>query len=160
MLLSAIVAMTEDRVIGKNNQLPWHLPADLRYFKNVTMGKPIIMGRKTYESIGKPLPGRTNIVLSRASLKIDNVLHANSLESAKILVPEASELMIIGGAQIFAQTIQQANRLYLTKIHQHFNADVFFPAIDWDEWKLTSKEDFYSDEKRAFDYTFEIYDRK
>ncbi len=152
-IISLIVAMDEGRGIGKNNQLLCHLPADLKYFKQLTLGKPIIMGRKTFESIGKPLPGRTNIVISHRPLDINDVKCVPSLEDALVLVEHEPEVMIIGGGQIFQQALPLANRIYLTIIHHVFNADIFFPELDDHIWGYHSKSFRPSDEKNAFDVT-------
>lgn len=152
-IISLVVAMDESRGIGKNNQLLCHLPADLKYFKQLTLGKPIIMGRKTYDSIGKPLPGRANIVISHQQLNIDGVKCVHSLEDALAFVQNEPEVMIIGGGQIFKQAIPYANRIYLTIIHHEFNADIFFPEFDEHIWACHSKSFRPSDEKNAFDVT-------
>jgi len=160
MLISAIVAMSENRVIGFENRLPWHLPADLQYFKQVTQGKPILMGRKTHESIGRPLPNRENIILTR-----DKTFHApgctivHSIESALANLPNQSELIVIGGAELYRQTLPLIQRLYLTIIHQAFAGDAFFPEIDKAEWKEIKREDYLRDEKNAYDYSFLVLER-
>lgn len=138
--LSLIVAQAENRAIGKENQMPWHLPEDLRYFKHVTMGKPVIMGRKTFESIGRPLPGRTNIVITRQTdWQANGVTAVTSLEAAIEQAASAApeEIMIIGGAQIYRESLPLAERIYLTQIHESFEGDAFFPALD-DSWRETS----------------------
>ncbi len=134
MTLSIIVAMTEERVIGKDNHLPWYLPEDLKRFKKITMGHPIIMGRKTYESIGKPLPGRTNIVLTKnPDFHPDGVLVAQTLENAIQLAQShagGEESFVIGGETVFRAALPKANRLYLTLIHQKFSGDTWFPSVN------------------------------
>ena len=127
--------MDRNRLIGNNNQLPWHLPADFAHFKSVTMGKPVIMGRKTYESIGKPLPGRTNIVLTRRpGMTFEGVSCASSIEQALALVADAEEVMIIGGSTIYEMLLPQANRLYLTYVDAEFEGDAWFPEFDNNQW--------------------------
>ncbi|BCA93992.1 dihydrofolate reductase [Legionella antarctica] len=157
--ISLIAAVDEEGGIGRNNQLLCYLPADLKHFKTFTMGKPIIMGRKTFESIGKPLPGRTNIVLSHSSSSIDGVLVVDSLSRAINSHEKAEEIMIIGGADIFAQAMGMATRLYITCIHHQFHADVFFPKIDASIWSCPKKEFRQRDSKNEYDMTFYIYER-
>ena len=141
MKVSLIVAVSRNGVIGINNQLPWHLPEDLKYFKSVTMGKPIVMGRKTYDSIGRPLPGRTNIVITRdAAWTAPGVEVAQTLEDALKLGAKAcdtsgaSEIMVIGGEQIYRMTVAAADRLYLTQVDAEVEGDAFFPTIDPQAW--------------------------
>jgi dihydrofolate reductase len=158
--ISLIAAIDEAGGLGCNNQLLCHLPADLQHFKTITMGKPIIMGRKTFESIGKPLPGRLNIVLSRTHAPIADVVLCNSLDAALNYSKESAEIMIIGGEQLFAAAMQDAHYLYITHIHHQFTADVFFPAIDAAIWHCTSQEFRQRDEKNKYDMTFSIYERR
>ena len=157
--LSLIAAMDEAHGIGRNNQLLCHLPADLQHFKSTTLGKPIIMGRKTFESIGKPLPGRLNIVLSRTMSPIEGVLLFDSLEKALDYVKEVPEVMIIGGAALYQQTISIATCLYITVIHHVFEADVFFPKIDSSVWGCSEKAFRPKDEKNIYDMSFCIFER-
>ncbi|WP_026897981.1 dihydrofolate reductase [Daejeonella oryzae] len=158
MNLSIIVAADENNGIGKNNQLPWHLPADLKHFKNLTTGHPIIMGRKTFDSIGKPLPNRRNIVITRQSdLKIEGAELVNSLEEALQLCPAGEQVFIIGGSQIFNQSLALATKLYFTRIHEVFDADTFFPEIDPNIWKEEDKTEHQKDEKNAYAYSFISY---
>ncbi len=166
MRLAIIVAQAENRVIGINNKLPWHLPEDLRYFKQVTMSKPIIMGRKTYESIGRPLPGRTNIVISRqASYAPVGVKVVPSLESAIELaenvcaIDGAEEAIVIGGAQIYEQALIHADRLYLTQVHSNAEGDAWFPVIAMEQWREIRREDFTAKEPNPYDYSFIILDK-
>ncbi len=164
MILSAIVAVAENNAIGKNNQLPWYLPDDLKFFKKTTLGKPVLMGRKTFESLGKPLPARTNIVLSRQhGLKLpDGVLLFSDIKSALSSMEEtnAEEGFIIGGGKIFEETFSLIDRLYLTRVHTKVeDADVFFPEIDHTHWKLSWHEDHPADEKHAFAFTFQQLER-
>lgn len=163
---SMIVAMASNRVIGRNNKLPWYLPGDLQYFKAVTMGKPIVMGRKTYESIGKPLPGRLNIVVTRDhSWQAKNVSICHSIEDAYQLASSQSEidgqeeLMIIGGDQIYSSCLASVDRLYLTKVHADIEGDAFFPEVDWSQWKEIRREDFAAEDPNPYDYSFIVYDR-
>jgi dihydrofolate reductase len=146
MKLSLIVAVSRNGVIGIDNQLPWHLPEDLKYFKSVTMGKTLIMGRKTYDSIGHPLPGRTNIVVTRdASWQASGVEVAQSLEAAMslgqkaCLDAEADEIMVIGGEQIYRMTLPAADRLYLTQVDAEVEGDAFFPEVDFSQWKQVNE---------------------
>lgn len=155
MNLEIVVAIDEKGGIGKNNQLLWHLPADLKHFKNITSGYPIIMGRKTYDSIGKPLPNRRNIVISRQKdLKIEGTEVVNSLQAALELVSQEEKAFIIGGAQIFSDAMHLGNTLHLTKVHHTFEADTFFPEIKDAEWQETEREDHSADEKNTFSYSF------
>lgn len=158
-IISLIAAMDENRGIGKNNQLLCHLPADLKHFKELTIGKPIIMGHGTFNSIGKPLPHRLNIVLSRQNIVIDGVVVVDSLAKALALTKEQPEVMMIGGADLFQQSLPFAHRLYLTIIHAHFDADVYFPLFDSALWICKESDHKISDEKNAYDMTFYRYDR-
>jgi len=166
MKVALIAALAQNRTIGINNQLPWHLPNDLKYFKRTTMDKPILMGRKTYDSIGRPLPGRTNIVLTRdQEFKAEGVIVANSLEqaieSARNVgaVSSVSEVMIIGGEQLYCLTLPIADRLYLTQVHAQVEGDAFFPEFDKDQWVEVSKEDYSAEGSNPYDYSFVVYDR-
>ncbi|MGB0733233.1 MAG: type 3 dihydrofolate reductase [Pontibacterium sp.] len=166
MRLALIVAQAENRVIGVNNALPWYLPEDLKYFKRVTMAKPIIMGRKTYESIGKPLPGRTNIVVSRSGdFAPEGVVVVNSLEAAieqaecLCEIQGIEEAMVIGGAQIYAQALPLAQRLYLTQVHAEVEGDAWFPAFEAEQWQEAGREDFAACEPNPYDYSFIVLDR-
>ncbi len=152
--------MDEANGIGKNNELLCHLPADLQHFKAITLGKPIVMGRHTYESIGKPLPGRLNIVLSRTTKLIEGVLVVNSLEEVCSYTTDSKEIMIIGGEQLYNQTISIATRLYVSRIHHLFNADVFFPKIDEKEWNCISEEFRPRDEKNIYDLTYYTFEKR
>ncbi|HKR07343.1 MAG TPA: dihydrofolate reductase [Bacteroidia bacterium] len=159
-MISIIVATGENRVIGKNNQLVWHLPADLKRFKRLTMGHAMIMGRKTFESIGKALPGRTTIIVTRQKgFKKENCLIADSLEEAIALCRDDNEAFIIGGAQIFEKAIPLTDKIYLTRIHQSFDGDVFFPELEKEKWKITFGEDHKADEKNPYDYSFINYEK-
>lgn len=155
MKLSISVAMAENRVIGINNKMPWHLSADLQYFKKITMGKPILMGRRTFESIGRPLPGRENIIISRNP---DYQQHGcqvfQSIESAIESCIGSEELMVIGGASFYQAILPKASHLYLTQIHQTFEGDTYFPEFDRSEWYEVERVDVTDDESVDFDYSF------
>jgi dihydrofolate reductase len=156
-----IAAMANNRIIGKDNQMPWHLPADFQWFKKCTLGKPVVMGRKTYESIGRPLPGRQNIVVSRNSeLVIDGVECVTSLESAIALCKEQTEIMIIGGGAFYRDCLPLAQRLYITDIKAEIEGDTQFPKWIDSEWDRQEIESYAADEKNAYDMTFSILTRK
>ena len=159
MIISMIAAMADNRIIGKDNQMPWHLPADFAWFKRCTMGKPVVMGRKTYESIGRPLPGRLNIVISRdASLFIEGVTTVTSVEQALEIAAEVEEVMIIGGGAIYAACLPMANKLYITHIEAEIQGDTQFP--DWgNEFKETYSEAYQADEKNAYNMRFTILEK-
>ncbi|MBE2897278.1 type 3 dihydrofolate reductase [Pasteurellaceae bacterium 20609_3] len=159
MQISLIVAMSQNRVIGKDNAMPWHLPRDLAWFKQNTLNKPVIMGRKTFESIGKALPNRHNIVLSRTPFEAENVTWAENLDNALSLCAQASEVMIIGGGQLFAQALPLASALYLTEIQATLEGDTFFPDIEPARWKRVFEQWAEKDEKNAYDCRFCIYQR-
>ena len=160
-LLSIICAMDSNRVIGKDNALPWHLPADLGFFKRVTMGKPIIMGRKTYESIGRSLPGRQNIVVTRdPTFSRPDCDIAHSFDQAMSLAKTDKEVMLIGGASLFKQTIDSADIMYLTLIHREFSGDTWFPVFDLNAWSQSMREDHHSDEDDSIPYSFVKYVRE
>ncbi len=162
MQISLIVAADEKNGIGLGNQLLCHLPDDLKYFKQTTLGHAIVMGRKTFESIGKPLPKRTNIIISRnAALNIEGCVVVTSLNEA-IEYAKANgetELFITGGGTIYELAFPLADKIYLTRIHHTFDADTFFPAINANEFRLASSEKHFSDEKNKYDFTFEVYER-
>ena len=153
--LSIIVAMAKNRVIGKENDMPWHLPADLQHFRKKTSGKPIIMGRKTYESIGRPLPKRHNIIVSRKSdYKVEGCDVVSSLEEAVKMAGDVEELFIIGGGFLYEQTIEQADKLYLTFIDLEVAGDTFFPEYEHLELTKVSSEQHTKDEQNPYDYEF------
>jgi dihydrofolate reductase len=160
MILSLIYAISQNGVIGWNNKLPWHIPDDLKYFKKVTMGKPIIMGRKTFESIGKPLPGRKNIVITRnQNWYNETVDKVHRIDEAFALCPTDPELMIIGGAEIFSATLSLAQKVYVTEIHRDYHGDCFLSPLDRSLWKETSRLPFQEkDDNPAF--SFVIYEKK
>lgn len=160
-VISAIVAMAENRVIGAKNQLPWHLPADLAHFKSITTGHPILMGRKTYESIGKPLPNRTNIIMTRDPYyQVDHCIVVSSIDDAIAAASdEHQEFFIIGGAEIYQQLLPSIQRLYLTLIHQEFEGDVYFPELNMSEWEEISRAAHTADEKNVYAYSFIVLER-
>lgn len=162
MKKSLIVAMASNRVIGLDNQMPWHLSADLKKFKKITMGSPILMGRKTFESIGKPLPGRINIILSRnKEYQQDGCLVFNDLETALNKGCEnANEIFIIGGSDLYETTLPIADTIYLTIIHKEFQGDAYFPGIDLNEWSEVERENINDDSDVAFSYSFLKFERK
>ena len=158
--LTLVVAISENNAIGKDNQLLWHLPADLKHFKEITSGNTIIMGRKTYDSIGRPLPNRRNIVVTRQNnLTIDKAEVVSSLEEAISLCKNEYEIFVIGGAEIYKQALKHTNRIYLTTIHQNYEADAFFPELKNNEWIEISKEYHEADEKNNVAYTFSTLER-
>lgn len=161
MIISIIVAMADNMIIGDKNSLPWKLPADMEYFKKNTLGKPIIMGAKTFESIGKALPGRKNIVLSfDKDYKAEGCIIATSIEQALEEVEENEEVMIAGGASVYKQFLPLANRLYLTFIHHDFKGDAYFPKFDINQWKEIKRIDNEADEKNIYSYSFVVLERK
>ncbi|MBW3697209.1 type 3 dihydrofolate reductase [Vibrio sp. T187] len=159
MIISMVAAMANNRVIGKDNQMPWHLPADFAWFKRCTMGKPVVMGRKTYDSIGRPLPGRQNIVISRdESLQIEGVATVTSIEQALEAAGDVEEVMIIGGGSIYASCLPKADKLYLTYIELEVDGDTQFP--DWGKnWNQTFSEHYQADEKNSHDMEFVVLER-
>ena len=164
MKIAMIVAMAENGVIGNNNELPWHLPKDLPYFKQVTMAKPIIMGRKTFESIGRPLSGRPNIVISRNSrLTLPKGVHlVAGLEHAIALaatLADNDEMMIIGGAEIYRQAVNKADMLYLTKVHADVKGDAYFDCFNETDWQLVNCDRHEACEKNSYAYSFCVYQR-
>lgn len=161
MKISMIAAMAENRVIGLDNKMPWHLPADLMFFKRVTLGKPIIMGRKTFESIGRPLPGRKNIVLSRdKNLQLAGVSCVHTVEQALALVEDYDEVMVIGGATIYEQFLPKVQRLYLTFIDLKTAGDTYFPDYQLiADWQETQREVHLADQKNSYNYQFLTLDR-
>ena len=164
--LAIVVAMATNRAIGKDNQLLWHLPEDLKYFKRITMGKPMIMGRKTFESIGRPLPGRVNIVVTRQSdWQRDGVRVVPSIENA-IKVAEAQafidgvdEIMMIGGAELYTATLPLADKIYLTRVDADIEGDAFFPDINENQWQETSRKTFSSSATNPYNYAFCVLEK-
>ncbi len=162
MIVSLIWAMDDNRVIGLDNKLPWRLPADLQYFKKTTLGKPIIMGRKTFESFGsRPLPGRKNIVITRDQRYAPDpdITVVSSIESALTATGDVDEVMIIGGQQIYSQTLSLADRLYITIVHSEFTGDAFFPEFNLAAWREIKREDCKADEKNPYNYSFILMER-
>ncbi len=156
-----IAAMAENRALGKDNQLLWHLPDDFKRFKQLTSGHYIVMGRKTFESLPGKLPNRTHIIVSRQmGYQVDDCLTVNSLEEALRQVPQDQDVFIIGGGEIYTQALPIADVVELTRVHTEVEADTFFPEINSNEWQLTSEDYHPKDEKHAFDFTFETYIRK
>ncbi len=156
-----IWAMAKNRAIGKDNKLLWHLPSDLKHFKEITLGKPVIMGLRTFQSLGKPLPGRRNIVLHFEKTELpDKCELALSIPEAIAKVKNEKESFIIGGASIYKQFLPLSQRLYMTYIDQDFIGDVYFPEFDLNDWKLTSNVKGVKDEKNPYDYWFRVYERK
>jgi len=164
MILSLIVAASTNNAIGKDNQLLWHLPNDLKFFKNTTWAMPVAMGRKTFESLGgKPLNGRLNIIITRQKdWKHDGVVTVASLEDAVFLAQahHYKELFIAGGGEIYKESLGNADRVYLTRVHAEIDGDTFFPEINESKWQLVKNEDFIADEKHTFPYSFQLWERK
>lgn len=162
MLISAIAAAGENNVIGRDNHLPWHLPADMRYFKSTTMGHAVILGRKTYDSFGKALSGRTNIVLTtQKDLTLPDAVVVHSFQEAlqQAKEVESSETFVLGGAQIYRETLPMLDRIYLTRVFESFDGDAFFPVLDPQQWKLTHEERHAPDEKNRYPYAFQRWER-
>jgi dihydrofolate reductase len=160
MKIAIIVATDNNRLIGKDNDLPWKLSADLKYFKQVTMGKPLIMGRKTHESIGRPLPGRKNIIITRdQTFNADGCVVVNSIEAALAECSDAEEVMVMGGASLYEQFLPKADKLYLTKVDAELTGDTWFPEWQLIQWTELQREDHQADEKNEFDYSFIVYER-
>ena len=161
MIISFVAAMGKNKVIGKNNSLPWTMPADMKRFKELTMNKPIIMGRKTYESIGKPLPKRTNIIITRdENYEAEGCIVAHSVEEALNVAKNSEEVMVIGGSQIYKLFFPMANKIYLTIIEHDFEGDAYFPKYDVIEWKETDYEEHEKDAENPYDYIFLTLERK
>jgi len=161
MKLSLILAMAENRVIGRGNDLPWHLPDDLRRFKALTTGHAIVMGRKTFESIGRALPRRRSIVISRdPEYAAEGVEVAHSLDEAIELAAGDDEVFVIGGAAVFAAAVTAADRVYLTRVHAEIAGDVFCPPLDDGSWKLVSEERHEADDRHAWPFTFQVWERR
>lgn len=166
MKLSLIVAVSENNVIGREGELPWRLSADLQRFKRLTMGHAILMGRKTWESIGRPLPGRTSIVISRQpdyETGFDQVLLANNLDEAmnqaRQVEQRDGEVFVIGGARVYEMAFPRADRLLLTRVHAEVDGDVTFPEIDWQQWQLVEEESHAADQRNEFDHTYQVFQR-
>ncbi|MDT7832361.1 dihydrofolate reductase [Flavobacteriaceae bacterium S356] len=162
-MITIIAAIGSRNELGKDNDLIWYLPADLKRFKKVTIGNYIVMGRNTYESIGKPLPNRTTVIITRnKSYTQEGCIVAHSIEEALEISKEQQHVFIIGGAEIYKQCLQNdlVDRLDITRVHEQFEADVFFPEIDSKKWEIISREDHEADEKNKFDYSFISYQKK
>lgn len=160
MMISLIAALAADRVIGMENAMPWHLPADLAWFKRQTLNKPVVMGRRTWESIGRPLPGRLNIVISSKPGDADGVTWVTSIDEALQAAGDVEELMVIGGGRIYEQLLPRADRLYLTHIDAEVEGDTHFPDYEPDEWQSTFSEFHDADDKNSHSFCFEILDRR
>ena len=162
MTISLIVAAAQNNAIGKEGGMPWHLPNDLRHFKNLTWGMPVVMGRKTFESLGKPLAGRKNIVISRqAGWSAPGAVVVKTIEDALFVAREADmkEVMVIGGGEIYKSLFDRAKRIYLTRVEAEPDADTFFPVIDPQQWHLMSQKNHEADEKNAYNYSFQVWER-
>jgi dihydrofolate reductase len=159
MIITIVVAISENHVIGKDNKLLWYLPNDLKHFKNITTGHTVIMGRKTYDSVGKPLPNRRNIIITRQAIIIPGCEVVNSIEAALALGAGENEVFIVGGAEIYKEAIKIIDRIYLTIVHKEFEGDSFFPEINKDEWKEVSHEDYEPDHKNSLPYSFITLER-
>ena len=162
MTISLIVAAANNNAIGKEGGMPWHLPNDLRHFKNLTWGMPVVMGRKTFESLGKPLAGRKNIVISRQQgWSAPGAVVVKSIEDALFVAREADmkEVMVIGGGEIYKSLFDRAKRIYLTRVEAEPDADTFFPVIDPQQWHLMSQKNHEADEKNAHNYSFQVWER-
>ena len=162
MLISLVVAAANNNAIGKDGKLPWHLPNDMKFFKNVTWGMPVLMGRKTFEALGKVLPGRKNIVLTKQpGWEAEGAVVVKTIKDALFVAKQADaqELMVIGGGEIYRSIIEKANRIYLTRVEAEPEADTFFPVLNPKEWHLMSRKDYKADEKNEYDYSFQVWER-
>jgi len=161
MIISLIVAMDENRAIGYKNKLPWSLPSELKYFRQTTKGKPVIMGRKTHESIGRPMPERLNIIVTRdRNYKAGNCIVVNTREDAMKAAKGSSEIMVIGGAEIYKLFLPIANRLYITKVHGTFKGDTYFPEFNENEWVNVNEKLVEKDDENRYSYTIIVLERK
>lgn len=161
MKLALIVAVSADRVIGRDNDLPWRLPADLKRFKQLTMGHPLIMGRRTHESIGRPLPGRQNIVISRnPAFRADGCLAASSLDDALDRAGDAEQVFVIGGAALYEAALPRADLIYRTRVEGEFSGDVWFPEFDEQEWELVESESHPAGDSNPHPHVFELLRRR
>jgi dihydrofolate reductase len=160
-MITLIVAVADTGVIGRDNGLPWHLPEDLKRFKRLTLGKPIVMGRKTYESIGKPLPGRQNIVVTRdPNYRPEGITVVHDPDAALRAAGGAPEVMVIGGAELFRLFLPRAWRIHLTRVHGDIAGDVIWPALDSREWQVVERESHAADDRHAYPMTFEVWERQ
>jgi len=160
MTVSIIVAIGRNHAIGKNNKLLWHLPKDLKHFKDVTTGHTVIMGRKTFDSVGKPLPNRRNIIVTRQAISIEGCEVVSSIDAALALCANEEEVFIVGGAEIYKLSIPLTDRIYLTVIDHDFDGDTFFPELNDEDWKETERENFEPDEKNKYTYSFITLERR
>ena len=160
MTTSIIVAIAKNRAIGKDNKLLWYLPNDLKHFKDITSGHTVIMGRKTFDSVGKPLPRRRNIVVTRQDISIEGCEVVKSIDAALTLCAHEDEVFIVGGAEIYRQAIPLTNRIYLTIIDQEFDGDTFFPELEAGDWQETQRENFEPDDKNKYSYSFITLERR
>jgi dihydrofolate reductase len=159
--VTLIVAVADNGVIGRDNALPWHLPEDLKRFKRLTMGKPIIMGRKTFESIGKPLPGRQNIVVTRdPDYRREGITVVHDTAGALRAAGQVPEVMVIGGAELFRSLLPRAGRVHLTRVHGNIEGDITWPPLDEREWQVVESEERAADDRHAHAMTFEILERR
>jgi len=159
-MVTLIVAVADSGVIGRDNALPWHLPEDLKRFKRLTLGKPVVMGRRTFESIGKPLPGRQNIVVTRdPNYKREGVDVVHGTDDAVRTAQGAPEIMVIGGAELFREFLPRAGRVHLTRVHGDVDGDIHWPALDSREWRLVEREEHAADERHAYAMTFEVWEK-
>jgi dihydrofolate reductase len=160
-VITLIVAVADNGVIGRENGLPWHLPEDLKRFKRLTLGKPVVMGRKTYDSIGRPLPGRHNIVVTRdAQYRPAGVTVVHGIDDAERAAAGTDEIMVIGGAELFRLFLPRAGRVHLTRVHGEVSGDVFWPALDESRWQVVHREELAADERHAYAMTFEIWEQR
>ncbi|MBS1761171.1 MAG: dihydrofolate reductase [Bacteroidetes bacterium] len=162
MIISLVVAAANNNAIGKEGKMPWHLPNDLKHFKNITWGMPVVMGRKTFDSLGKPLPGRKNIVITRQKeWAAEGAIKAENIKDALFIAQQAdaNEIMIIGGGEIFKSIFNRAKKIYMTRVEADPEADTFFPVIDPARWHLMSQQNYEADEKNAYNYSFQTWER-
>ena len=160
-MVTLIVAVADSGVIGRDNSLPWHLPADLQRFKRLTLGKPVIMGRKTFESIGRPLPGRMNVVVTRdANYRRDGITVVHTGEAALRAAGAVPEVMIIGGSELFREFLPRAGRIHFTRVHGNIEGDVTWPALDPREWRVVEREEHSADERHVYAMSFEVWEKQ
>ena len=161
MIISLVVAAANNNAIGKDGKMPWHLSNDMKHFKNITWGMPVIMGRKTFESLGKPLSGRKNIVITRQDFKADGAAIVKNFDDALFVAKDtdAKEVFVIGGGEIYRLAFEKAKRIYLTRVKGEPDGDTFFPELD-KEWYLASQEDHEADEKNSYAYSFQTWERQ
>ncbi len=164
MIISLIVAASDNNAIGKDNHLMWHLPEDMKFFKNTTWGFPVIMGRKTFLELGnKALPGRQNIIITRQkNFKAEGAVVVNKLDDALFVAREGdtNEIFVIGGGEIYKEAMSKANRIYMTRVHATLQGDTYFPEIDEKKWKVTSSREVKADEKHEYDFTIQVWEKK